>query len=279
MAKEGVDDWTNQDATAACAPPSNGQDDFLIFCVFDGHGFLGHQVAQLAAERLPAYLAAFPGGALSSPQKALREAFVKTDNDIWKSLGEDVEYSGSTGVAVLMDLGKRELHVGNVGDSRAVLGQYPVNSSAEAKAVALTEDLKPALPEERDRIELHGGYIRPMAGPDGQDVGVDRVWESAARTKPGLAVSRSLGDGAARTLGVVADPVVTRHTMTATDRFLLLGSDGLWDSLGNDQAVQMTSKYLQRNLPQVALKALTEAVRREEGGELADDTTTVLVVF
>lgn len=287
-AKECSVGWVNQDATAACAPPGNGEaggdlaagathDGSVFFCVFDGHGKSGHEVSALSAERLPAHLAAHPGGPLASPNKAIEAAFRKTDDDIYQALGPRVEYSGSTGVAVVMDLVNRVLHVGNVGDSRAVLGQSLPGGNW--KAEALTTDLKPDSPDEQERIELSGGTVMALEGDDGSDVGPARVWDSAAREKPGLAVSRSLGDGASRCLGVIAEPVITTHTLQPTDRFLLIATDGLWDSLGNEQAVKTTAKYLERNLPHVAVKALIEAVRREEGGQLVDDTTIILVAF
>jgi len=280
-AKEGVERWANQDATVVCLPGGGCQDGVLILGVFDGHGTHGHEVSQLAAERLPAHLAAFPGGPLADPRRALEEAFMNTDQDIFCAIGKKVEYSGTTGVVVILDLEKRVLHAGNVGDSRAVLGRYAANAPAEGatKAVALTEDLKPALPEERRRLEQSGACVWPMRGPDGEDIGVERVWDSPLRIKPGLAVSRSLGDGAGRRLGVIADPVITQHTLQEDDRFVIIGTDGLWDSIDNEEVVAMVSKQVQRGFHKVAVQALTEAVRQEEEGELGDDTTMVLLVL
>jgi len=282
--------WINQDAKAACAPPGKEaggdlaagmkHDGSLFFCVFDGHGKYGHEVSGIAAERLPSHLALQPGGPLANPTKALEAAFRKADNDIYQVLGPRVEYSGSTGVAVVMNPTKRVLYVGNVGDSRAVLGRHLQDAKGPRwTACALTTDMKADSPAEKERIELSGGTVKPLAGEDGKDDGPARVWDSPAREKPGLAVSRSLGDGAGRSLGVIAEPEITTHQLQPSDRFMLIATDGLWDSLGNEQAVSMTAKYLERNLPQVAIKALTEAVRREEGGQLVDDTTVILVIF
>merc|ERR1740138_2025151 len=104
-----------------------------------------------------------------------------------------------------------------------------------------------------------------------------RVWDSVACEKPGLATSRSFGDGCARSIGVTSKPVVTHHKLQAEDRFMLIATDGLWDSLPNEEAVRIAAKFI--HLPHVACKALVEAVRRTEGGALVDDTTVVLVVF
>eukprot|EP00429_Kryptoperidinium_foliaceum_P091674 CAMPEP_0176200134 /NCGR_PEP_ID=MMETSP0121_2-20121125/8906_1 /TAXON_ID=160619 /ORGANISM="Kryptoperidinium foliaceum, Strain CCMP 1326" /LENGTH=380 /DNA_ID=CAMNT_0017538995 /DNA_START=1 /DNA_END=1143 /DNA_ORIENTATION=- len=289
-AKEGSPGWVNQDATAACVAQGNGElggdlaagsknDSALFFCVFDGHGRAGHEVAAICSDRLPAHLAAVSGGPLSAPQKAIEAAFRKTDSDIYQALGGRVEYAGSTGVAVVMDPVKRVLHVGNVGDSRAVLGTHSTKDASGWQAVALTSDLKPDLPAEQERIELSGGVVMALQGDNGEDVGPMRVWDSAARDRPGLAVSRSLGDGAARALGVIAEPVITVHQLRPEDRFMLIATDGLWDSLGNDQAVRIAATYIERNLQHVAVKALLETVRREEGGQLVDDTTVILVTF
>lgn len=272
-AKEVSEGWINQDSTTACALPGSG----FVFGVFDGHGRMGHDASQIAAERLPSHLASEPSDPLESPKKALETVFRKTDDDIFSAMGANVEFSGTTGVVVLMDPSKRILHVGNVGDSRAVLGQFsPDGRSPRWDAYPLTEDLKPDMEEERDRIELSGGTVAYLQD-NGQNVGPARVWDSGACEKPGLATSRTLGDGCARLLGVIPDPVVTTRQLQNEDKFLLIATDGLWDSLGNTQAVRIAAKFL--HMPQVALKALVEAVRREEGGQLVDDTTIVLIVF
>jgi len=130
--------------------------------------------------------------------------------------------------------------------------------------------------EEKERIELSGGTVGAVLD-NGKPVGPARVWEDGSRCKPGLAVSRTIGDGCARRLGVIPTPVVTKHQLASGDHFLVIATDGLWDSVDNSEAVRICSKFLR--MPHIALKALNEAVRRQEGGELPDDTTVVLVLF
>lgn len=279
MPKDSVPGWINQDATVVCCPVSEGDDSGLaplLFGVFDGHGKFGHNVSQLVAQRLPGHLMA-QDKVMKNPKKALEVAMKKVDDDVYDKLGADVEYSGTTGVVVLFDPTSRTLHVANVGDSRAVLGQFsPDAKEPRWEPLALTQDCKPDLDEEKTRIELSGGIVSPLM-ENGMPVGPARVWEDANFTKPGLAVSRTIGDGCGRAVGVVADPVVTAHRLGPHPAFLLLATDGLWDSLSNLEAVRIVSKFIK--LPKVGLKALNEAVRRQEGGELPDDTTVVLVVF
>ncbi|CAK9115467.1 unnamed protein product [Durusdinium trenchii] len=222
----------------------------------------------------PGHLSNQPVHPSQNPGKALEGAFRNTDDDIFASMGADVEYSGSTGVVAMLDQGQRMLTMANVGDSRAVLGRLEGSTWC---AIPLTTDLKPDLPEERERIELSGGTVCQFRDDEGVEAGPFRVWDGPACEKPGLAVSRSLGDGAARALGVTAIPVVTKHHLQPQDKFLIIATDGLWDSLDNQEVIRIVAKF--QNMPSIALKALTEAVRRMEGDELSDDTTILLIRF
>eukprot|EP00442_Polarella_glacialis_P036661 CAMPEP_0115158200 /NCGR_PEP_ID=MMETSP0227-20121206/69448_1 /TAXON_ID=89957 /ORGANISM="Polarella glacialis, Strain CCMP 1383" /LENGTH=382 /DNA_ID=CAMNT_0002569621 /DNA_START=40 /DNA_END=1188 /DNA_ORIENTATION=- len=281
--KETVEGWINQDAAMACQPSGcsggDGQGPLYLLGVFDGHGKYGHEVSDIATNRLPGHISSQEVHPSTDPKKALQDAFQNMDDDIFAKMGSQVEYSGSTGVVVLLDHGKRLLTTANVGDSRAVIGQKSADArSPRWSAVALTADLKPELPEERERIELTGGTVAQFKDDrTGEECGPFRVWDGPGLEKPGLAVSRSLGDGAARDLGVIAEPVVTSHKLRPEDQFLLIATDGLWDSVSNEEAVRIVAKFI--HMPKVALKALTETVRRIEGNELVDDTTMLLVVF
>eukprot|EP00403_Amphidinium_massartii_P036968 CAMPEP_0178442920 /NCGR_PEP_ID=MMETSP0689_2-20121128/38503_1 /TAXON_ID=160604 /ORGANISM="Amphidinium massartii, Strain CS-259" /LENGTH=413 /DNA_ID=CAMNT_0020066661 /DNA_START=55 /DNA_END=1296 /DNA_ORIENTATION=+ len=275
--------WENQDSAMMCAPFTRAEDDpsaeehpaapRLFFGVFDGHGRHGHEASQVAASRLPSYLSVSEHLS-ENPQKALRDAVLATDEDIYRQLGPSVEYSGSTGVVVFYDGIKKTLYMANVGDSRAVLGRRVQN---RWEAIPLTEDAKPDLGEELERIKLCGGYVA-QAMEGGESMGPPRVWEDQSLVKPGLAVSRSLGDGCARACGVIADPTITEHKLRPEDRFLLIGSDGIWDALGNQQAVQIASMFLDESKVQIAPKALTNKVRQHEES-FVDDTTIIVVVL
>ena len=51
---------------------------------------------------------------------------------------------------------------------------------------------------------------------------------------PGLAMSRSMGDEVAHSVGVSACPEVLEFTLGPNDRFVVIGSDGLWEFLSNE---------------------------------------------
>ena len=43
---------------------------------------------------------------------------------------------------------------------------------------------------------------------------------------------------------LTAKPVITHHTLKSEDKFLLLATDGLWEKLTNDEAVQLVGKAM-----------------------------------
>merc|ERR1712048_392933 len=170
----------------------------------------------------------------------------------------------------------------NVGDSRAVLARR-VGDGWESQWLSF--DHKPDLDQERERIEMSGGVVAKARGKDGREMGTDRVWESHALEKPGLAVSRSVGDACGRTIGVIAKPTFKTHELQDTDEFLIIGSDGLWDCVDPTLAIQDVARFLNNKslrpaiATNLATKALVKRVRDAEGGALEDDTTVVIVVL
>lgn len=110
-----------------------------------------------------------------------------------------------------------DLYVANVGDCRAVLG------SRGGVATALTSDHTAGREDERRRIESCGGYV--SRGSSG-------VW----RVQDCLAVSRAFGDASMKPW-VTCDPEVTRRRITPDCRFLVVASDGLWNKVSCQEAV------------------------------------------
>jgi serine/threonine protein phosphatase PrpC len=52
---------------------------------------------------------------------------------------------------------------------------------------------------------------------------------------PGLAMSRSLGDGLAHSCGVISDPEIIEFEVHPDDKFIVVASDGVWEFLSNEQ--------------------------------------------
>uniref|UniRef100_A0A7S3YEE3 PPM-type phosphatase domain-containing protein n=1 Tax=Lotharella globosa TaxID=91324 RepID=A0A7S3YEE3_9EUKA len=103
-------------------------------------------------------------------------------------------------------LAGRDLVIGNVGDSRAVLGR-------EKDCIRLSTDHKPELPKERKMIEEAGGKLVFS--------GCWRVDHPSLACR--LACSRSIGDRKFKEVGVIsAEPDVRTFKLTPDDRFILI---------------------------------------------------------
>ena len=109
----------------------------------------------------------------------------------------------------------------------------------------LSVDCKPDLPEEKERIVRAGGVVSPasMGRPS-------RVW---ANGRIGLAMSRSLGDGECKRFGVIAEPRIEEFEVkpakgegeTEGDHFLVVASDGVWEFIESQEAVEIVAEYNQ----------------------------------
>jgi serine/threonine protein phosphatase PrpC len=153
-------------------------------------------------------------------------------------------YVGTTVVLAVIE--GATLTVANVGDSRAVLFR-------DGRAVRLSVDHKPDLPEEAQYIQSKGGFVK-----DGRVSGM-------------LAVSRALGDGF---LHEVAHPVphIVRVELTEKDTRLILACDGVWDVMSDQEACELIAAEID---PLEAAKKL-----RDKAYELQSlDNISVIVVF
>jgi serine/threonine protein phosphatase PrpC len=164
------------------------------------------------------------------------------------------------------------VYTASVGDSRAILVSavskntvFPapvreINSAISALKqrrdnllvhslyhVQLTKDHKPEDKEESKRILQAGGRVSRLTDYEGNHVGPYRVWESEANV-PGLTMSRSLGDSVAKYIGVTAVPdAVTYEIDPENDLFIVIGSDGIWDAMENDDVANFVEVFRERS--------------------------------
>lgn len=102
-----------------------------------------------------------------------------------------------------------------------------------------------------------------------------RLWSPHGKF-PGAAFSRSIGDAVAEEIGVTAQPELHTQRLTGLHPFLILASDGLWEFVPSQTAVDMAMQY---DDPQDAAAALVaEAQRRWLRADTRMDDITVIVV-
>ncbi len=234
-----------EDAWCVARPPG-----WFLGAIFDGHG--GEAAARRAAATLPEKVAKkmnHPTLSLTLPHRGggkgeiLRESFEATSAEI-EPRAED----GTTALAVL--IGSGQMTWANCGDCRLLL----VTADGHQQ---LTREHRLDNPAELQRITASGrAVIRPpylFVGPDG------------------LMPTRSLGDRSFKAAGVIATPEIGRRLLEAGDRWLVLGTDGLWDALANDAVAQITAWH---KTPKTIAETLADAALQSGGS----DNVTVLVV-
>jgi serine/threonine protein phosphatase PrpC len=271
-----------------------GCEEGSVLCgIFDGHGQWGHYVAKAVRESLPPALlrrwreAVTLAALIDGGEKRLCEcrpdlwrqsylaACAAVDAELRASRRLDAVHSGCTALSLVKhgDL----LVVANVGDSRAVLATASPDDGGGARlaAVQLTVDFKPNLPQERERIMECNGRVQCLA----DEPGVHRVWRPD-REGPGLAMSRAFGDYCVKDYGVISAPEVTHRRITAQDHFVILATDGVWDVVSNEEAVQIVASAPER---EKAAKRLVEfavrAWRRKRRGIAVDDCSAICLFF
>lgn len=205
-----------------------------IFGIFDGHG--GEAAADFAKAHLPEALRqklqVFERDkerdrdkdkdekkerALPSYASILEQQILHLDREMLEKLSATYNEAGTTCLVAL--LSDKELIVANVGDSRGVL------CDKNGNAIALSHDHKPYQLKERKRIKKAGGFIS---------------FNGSWRVQGILAMSRSLGDYPLKNLNVVVpDPDIMSFDLDKLQpEFMILASDGLWDTFSNEEAVR-----------------------------------------
>jgi protein phosphatase 1L len=188
-------------------------------------------------------------------EQAVRAGYLTTDAEFLK---QEVGSGTACVTALIID---GNLVVSNAGDCRAVISR---NGASEA----LTCDHRAGREDERQRIENLGGIVDLRHG----------VW----RVQGSLAVSRAIGDSHMKEW-ITAEPDTRKIEITSDCEFLILASDGLWDKVSNQEAVDIARPFCvekQPNLtplgggPIAACKKLVEvAVTRK-----SQDDVSVMIV-
>ena len=244
--------------------------------VLDGHG----QYGKLVADSISGWLESNVAAAVEarSPRThaewddCLRQLFADCNEALKTAAGVGFrnKMSGATATVVVAQGG--ELHVAHAGDSRAIL--CAPNKSAAAER--LTQDHRPELASERERIEAAGGVVGPAQPVSEGSPAPLRVWLGPGKLKemgfikptPGLMLTRSIGDEVSKAAGCCSEPDVAH---VAAKGVLVVASDGVWDVLSDDRVAELVHANQALSAEQVAQAIRDEALEGWEEKSLADN--------
>lgn len=247
--------------------------------VFDGHG--GPEAARFVNRRLFSHIQAFAAenGGLSAEvfQKAFgatEEEFIGLVQKSWPSQPRIVSV-GSCCLVGAVDIENGTLYVANLGDSRAVLGRRR-GKGRRVVAERLSQDHNVADEGVRREVaEMHPDDSHIVLNSHG-------VW----RIKGIIQVSRSIGDVYLKKPDIcrgnpvlqqsicpfplrrpvmTAVPSITTRELRPGDRFIIFASDGLWEQLSDDAAVDVVASSPRKGVAMRLVRAAQlEAARKKE---------------
>lgn len=221
------------------------------YAIFDGHG--GQEVSSFVQSRFHTVLQEKIAETEGKDLKvSLLGSFAEMNDQARKLLLKKNllhRVVGSTGVVVIVNNGI--VHCANVGDSRAIIvSQDPASEEGAAvTAAALSLDHKPNDREEEARIKRAGGFIAASAFEGGHY----RVLTPSVGN--GLGVARAFGDFPLSP-AVGDQPYYHTQPLTPADRYIVLGCDGIWDVLTNQEAGDIIHRQAGRADIQAAAHAL-----------------------
>ncbi|XP_019444900.1 PREDICTED: probable protein phosphatase 2C 78 isoform X2 [Lupinus angustifolius] len=222
--------------------------------VYDGHG--GPEASRFITKHLFSFLHKFISEEGEISEEVIMKAFNATEEEFWHLVKQSwitLPHIAVVGSCCLLGvISNNNLYVANLGDSRAVLGRKALRSQVNCAAVVaerLSTDHNVGVEEIRKEVEaLH---------PDDAHIVVHTrgVW----RIKGIIQVSRSIGDVYLKKPEfdknplfqqfvcpvplkrpvITTQPSILTRKLTAEDLFLIFASDGLWEHLTDEAAVEI----------------------------------------
>ncbi|KAL1541177.1 [pyruvate dehydrogenase (acetyl-transferring)]-phosphatase [Salvia divinorum] len=244
--------------------------------IYDGHG--GPETSRFINDHLFPHLKRFAAEHQSMSVEVIRKAFQATEDGFFSVVSRQwptrpqIAAVGSCCLVGIICSGT--LYIANLGDSRAVLGRL-VKATGEVLAIQLSAEHNASFESVRQELQsLH---------PDDSHIVVlkHNVW----RVKGLIQISRSIGDVYLKKAEfnreplfqkfrlrepfkrpiLSADPAIDMQQLLPHDQFIIFASDGLWEHLTNQEAVDLVQNHPRNGSARRLVKAaLQEAAKKRE---------------
>ena len=266
---------------------------FNIYGVFDGHGDNGQLISKHISDfmndyynnKLNYYLNENDKNKLFSEKitniflgnhnKIIKNCSSLLDQEINRINNYDISQSGST--SVMLYIIDDNLICSNVGDSQCYLFNCSLDDLWTFEL--LSKQHLASDEQEQKRIIENGGEVHPYYEEDGIFEGPDRIY-AKNQIYPGLVMSRTIGDLQAKKIGVISEPDIIMKKIENDSKFLIIGSDGLWDVVKPYDIIRMIRPYFNKGDIEGACQALMKkAVQQWIKNKEERDDITIIVIF
>ncbi|KAL0412373.1 UNVERIFIED_CONTAM: putative protein phosphatase 2C 60 [Sesamum radiatum] len=232
--------------------------------IYDGHG--GPETSRFINDHLFQHLKRFTAEQQSMSVEVIRKAFQATEDGFFSvvsrqwPLKPQIAAVGSCCLVGVICSGT--LYVANLGDSRAVLGRL-VKATGEVLAIQLSAEHNASFESVRQELQsLH---------PDDSQIVVlkHNVWRvkgliQAEYNREPLYQKFRLREPFKRPI-LSSEPSITVHQLLPHDQFIIFASDGLWEHLTNQEAVDLVQNHPRSGSARRLVKAaLQEAAKKRE---------------
>ena len=266
---------------------------FNIYGIFDGHGDNGHLISKYISDfmisfynnKLNYFLNENDKNNVSTEEitniflknyeKIIKKGSLLLDQEINTKINYDISQSGSTSIMVFLldDI----LICSNVGDSQCYL--FKCSSQDLWTYESLSIQHLATDENEQKRIIENGGEIHPYYEENGIFEGPDRIY-AKNQIYPGLVMSRTIGDLEAKKIGVISDPDIILKKIDNNSKFLVIGSDGLWDVIKPYDIIRMARPFFNKgDIEGVSNILMKKAVNQWKKNNEERDDITIIVVF
>ena len=278
-----------------------------IFGIFDGHGKNGHLISSFVSKFLSQYLTnkknyihkkSDESYSDSDSDSDISEKEILINKDLLSNLfleenfnfikniiqeidmkvnecNFDIQLSGTT--CLLLFIFNNQIICSNIGDSQCFL--YHCSNEDRWTHEQLSIIHKPDIDSEKERIISYGGVIHPYYDENGLYEGPNRVYEKG-KPYPGLSLTRSIGDLEAQKIGIISEPDIIIKKIDSTCKYIVLGSDGLWDMITPYDVGRIVNPFFSKNDIKGATQALLKKASKNWDKDGSDrDDITIIVAF
>ncbi|KAI4986080.1 hypothetical protein ZWY2020_018710 [Hordeum vulgare] len=271
--------------------------------VFDGHG--GNEAARFTSEHLfPNLQSEATSNWQGMTDETIRKAFLDTDESyiahVEKQWSVKPQLAAVGSCCLVGIVCQRTLFIANLGNSRAVLGKADLNGQISSVQLSTEHNAS----NESVRQELRAQH------PDDPHIVVFKhnVW----RVKGIIQVSRTIGDAYLKHQRfnreplhsmfrlrepfsrpiLSANPSIMSRSLQPSDCFIIFASEGLWEHLSNETAVEIVHKHGRTGIAKRLVEAALQGAAQKSEMRFSDlkkidrgvrrhfhDDITVVVLF